>query len=266
MRDTRGFVCALLCAGVMAGCLAQDRTATKAVVPAGMVLVQGGSLTNIGNGAITVDSFHISKYEVTWAEWQTVRDWATTNGYDIGSVGAGSATNHPVHSVNWYDCVKWCNARSQMEGRTPVYTTGRVIYKSGQTDDVAVNEAATGYRLPLGSEWEFAARGGTKSLGYGYSGGNDLNAVAWYEKNSSDRDQAVGTKSANELGLYDMSGNIDEWCFDRLLGVDGSFRMGRGGCWAGLEFGCRLSFGGFDRSDARRLGMGVRVILPRGKQ
>lgn len=98
----------------------------------GMVLVQGGSLRvmDIGYGAPKVSSFCIGKYEVTWAEWQTVRTWAATNGYDIGSNGAGHA-DHPVTKVSWCDVVKWCNARSQKEGRTPVYMVGETTYMSG---------------------------------------------------------------------------------------------------------------------------------------
>jgi formylglycine-generating enzyme required for sulfatase activity len=233
-----------------------------------MVLVQGGALTNIGNGAITVDSFYIGTYEVTWAEWQTVRAWAATHGYDIGSVGVGSAANHPVHTVNWYDCVKWCNARSQQEGRTPVYTVGGVIYKSGQINDVAVNASATGYRLPTDAQWEFAARGGTRSHGYEYSGGNDLNVVGWYWENATGATVSmhdgrgtwpVGQKTGNELGLYDMSGNVWEWCLDWYPGYKGSSRVIRGGSWVSNAYGLRsaLFF-----PDNRRISIGFRAVLP----
>ncbi len=236
--------------------------------PSGMVLVQGGSFTNIGNGAITVSSFYIGKYEVTWAEWQTVRTWAAANGYDIGSVGAGSATNHPVQTVNWYDCVKWCNARSQKEGRTPVYYTDEgltLIYKAEQVFDPYVNASANGYRLPTDDEWEFAARGGTQSQGDEYSGGNAVNAVAWYSGNSGGGDQAVGTKTANELGLYDMSGNVWEWCFDWYPGYEGSYRAIRGSSWCSIPSYCRPAYSRNYLPESFYCDIGLRAVLPPGQ-
>jgi hypothetical protein len=236
-----------------------------------MVLIQGGSLTNIGNGAITVSSFYIGKYEVTWAEWQTVRDWATANGYDFGSVGAGSATNHPVQMVNWYDCVKWCNALSQKEGLTPVYYTDAgftLIYKSGQVPDPFVNVTAAGYRLPTESEWEFAARGGKQSLGNEYSGGSDLNEVGWCLDNSSGAavdlysgrgTWPVGTKAANELGLFDMTGNVWEWCFDWYPGYEGSCRVYRGGSWGNFAISCRSAYRCYDSPIIRNIYLGFRA-------
>ena len=261
-------------AGVRFCVTADDGAAVPPVVPEGMVLVQGGSLTNIGNGAITVASFCIGKYEVTWAEWQTVRTWAATNGYDIGSVGAGSATNHPVRDVSWFDVVKWCNARSQKEGRTPVYTVGGAIYKSGENSAVVVNASANGYRLPTDAEWEFAARGGTQSQGYTYSGGNDMNAVGWYSDNSSGAAVVlwsgrgtwpVGMKAANELGLYDMSGNVNEWCFDWFPGYEGSDRVLRGGSWYLSAIGCRAANLNFFYPPASDYGIGFRPVLPPGQ-
>ena len=250
-----GYDVANTATSVAVSLVVSNGAAVAPVVLEGMVLVQGGSLPSIGNGAITVSSFCIGKYEVTWAEWQTVRTWAAANGYDIGNVGAGSADNHPVQTVSWYDVVKWCNARSQKEGRTPVYTVGGVIYKSDQYDNVAVNASATGYRLPTEAEWEFAARGGTQSQGYEYSGGNDLNAVGWYYDNSGGGPKAVGTKAANELGLYDMAGNVWEWCADwydkayygRSPDADprgpeaGEVRVTRGGSWRSTPENCRTT-------------------------
>jgi hypothetical protein len=111
-----------------------------------------------------------------------------------------------------------------MEGLTPVYMVGGVIYRT--TDVVPeVNAAASGYRLPTEAEWEWAARGGALTHGYTYSGSNTIEEVAWYDANSGGGTQAVGTKAANELGLYDMSGNLFEWCWY----VNGSYRRIRGG-------------------------------------
>ena len=193
----------------------------------GMVTVQGGTMPSPSQLAgQTVATFAIAEYEVTYDEWQTVRTYAVEQGYDLAGIGAGSAGNHPVRAVNWYDCVKWCNAKSEMEGLTPVYQVSGVTYKTGQTDPTIV-AGAKGYRLPSELEWEWAARGGVSTLGYTYSGSDDIDAVCWYYYNSIDGTKAVGQKQANELGLYDMSGNVWEWCFESF----GSDRRIRGGSW-----------------------------------
>lgn len=225
-------------------------TATLSQTSDEFIYVQGGTLPDIGNGVITVASFSIGKYEVTDGTWFSLIIWAIDNGYGFDSGGAyGCASSHPMHRANWYDCVKWCNARSQKEGRMPVYTVDGAIYKSGEHDDVAVNAAANGYRLPTDAEWEFAARGGIHSQGYEYSGGNDVNAVAWYRENIGGAEcyfdegwgtWPVGQKAANELRIHDMSGNVAEWCFDWHPNYVGSRRVVRGGGWRNGADNCRV--------------------------
>ncbi len=198
-----------------------------------MVSIEGGTLPQGSELAgQTVESFQIAKYEVTWGLWKEVRDWAVANskGYDFVDAGntcpEKSGDNFPVVFVSWYDALKWCNARSEKEGLRPVYQVNWETYKTGQMVPV-VNNAANGYRLPIEKEWEWAARGGVASKGYTYSGSNDADAVAWTEENSKRETHPVGTKTPNELGIHDMSGNVYEWCWDKF----NANRRLRGGGW-----------------------------------
>jgi len=197
-------------------------------------LVTGGTLPATSElGALPVDTFYIGKTEVTWGEWKTVRTWAVANGYtDLAGVGQGVGDNYPVTHVNWFDVVKWCNARSEKEGKTPVYKNGTAVYRTGNVSEPAIVASANGYRLPSEKEWEFAARGGTQTNGYTYSGSNDLSAVGWYWENSGDAVHEVGKKLANELGIYDMSGTLWEWSGSWYPGYEGSYRVIRGGDWS----------------------------------
>ena len=188
-------------------------------------------------GSQVVDAFYMAKKEVTWAQFEEVRTWAAANGYDIGSVGAGTGPNRPVTNVNWYQSLKWCNARSEQEGLDPVYKVDGAVYQSGESVPT-VDATANGYRLPSEKEWEFAARGGIQTNGYEYSGSNDIDTVAWYSSNSSSSTQDVATKEANELGIHDMSGNVWEWCFD--VHSD-SYRVIRGGSWYFDASVCRVA-------------------------
>jgi formylglycine-generating enzyme required for sulfatase activity len=179
---------------------------TPAVVvePAGfeMVLVEAGSFEMGSAGGRSAEQpvhtvnisrpFYIGKYEVTCEQ------------YSKFDSGAGSG-NLPV-GVIWYDAVEYCNWLSEQAGLTPCYELARVA----TTCDFSVD----GYRLPTEAEWEYAARGGPRSQGYVYAGSDDPDEVAWFAENSDGQPHPVGQKKSNELGLYDMSGNLNEWCWD----------------------------------------------------
>jgi sulfatase modifying factor 1 len=205
----------------------------------GMVLVKGGTLPSSSElKGQSVSDFWIGKYEVTWGEWKTVRDWAVGKGYDLAGVGEGSGDDHPVRNVSWYDVVKWCNARSEKEGWEAVYQVGGSVYWSGQSVP-EVRAEANGYRLPMEVEWEWAARGGVSSKGYVYSGSNDFSQVgrcgAYFDPSQNVQvfmdpghgSWPVGTRGGNELGIHDMSGNVSE-----LQWLDNSGQVPtRGGSW-----------------------------------
>lgn len=208
-----------------------------------MITVVGGTLPLSSELAgQTVSTFQIGKYEVTWGEWQEVRLWAVNNGYsDLQLVGSGASGSHPVQQVSWYDVVKWCNAKSEKDGVTPVYQVSGATYKTGETVPTE-NITANGYRLPKDKEWEWAARGGVSSQGYTYSGSNDANAVAWTWENSGQAAHEIGTKAANELGIYDMSGNASEWCedWDSWDSSDPD-RLYRGGSWLSVAYNAEVA-------------------------
>jgi formylglycine-generating enzyme required for sulfatase activity len=218
-------------------------------VPAapGMVTVQGGTLRtgNSLNGTV-VAAFEIGRYEVRWDEWQEVRDWGLSLGgyFDFAS-GNGSAADHPVREVSWYDCVKYCNARSEREGLRPVYQFSGAVFRNGESFPV-VDSTANGYRLPTQAEWEFAARGGVLTRGYPYAGSGILTHVGWSSENSSGAvvtmyagrgTWPVGSKAANELGIHDMSGNVREWVEDP---VEIIARQLRGGSFRAISNSCTV--------------------------
>lgn len=177
-----------------------------------------------------VIDFYMGRYEVKKSLWDEIRAWSMENGYIDLPVGGGKAANHPVHSVSWYDVVKWCNARSEREGLVPCYMVNGAVYRTGINNGVVCNWRASGYRLPSEAEWEKAARGNLVGKRYpwgdtishaeanyyakgadygnqsGYAGVHPL-----YDTGDSPHTSPVGSFGANGYGLYDISGNVHEW-------------------------------------------------------
>ena len=187
--------------------------------------------------SVTLSSYYICKYEVTQALWRAV----------MGSNPSGfKGDNLPVENVNWDDCQTFINRLNSYTGRN--------------------------FRLPTEAEWEFAARGGNCSRHYKYSGSNNIGDVAWYDGNSN-RTHPVGTKQANELGLYDMSGNVWEWCSDWYGSYSfysqndptgpnsGSYRVLRGGSWSDLARFSRSSIRFYSSPGGRNNDIGLRLVL-----
>ncbi len=212
--------------------------AGMAFVPAG-IFTMGDTLDGESDAVptnTTVSAFYMDTNLVSYAQWQAVLNFATNHGYGFTNVGVGKATNHPVQTVDWFDAVKWCNARSQQAGLTPVYyltTNFTQVYTNGETAPFP-NWAANGYRLPTEAEWEKAARGGL--IGQRFPWGDTIsesqaNYYSYPDPFSYDlgpdgyNDAAfddgvfpitspVGYFGANGYGLTDMAGNVSEWCWD----------------------------------------------------
>ncbi len=262
--------------------------------PPGMVLIPGGTNAgtnpdvDVGAYTLTVSHFYMDKFEVSKTQWDEVYLWAITKGYSFDNVGSGKATDHPVHTVNWFDVVKWCNARSEKEGRSAVYTIGvnGAVYKVGQEWNNVIQSAAAGYRLPTVVEWEYAARGGVANQRFSWGDTNTIqHARANYYGSSStityDSESGmhptyatgnapftspVGKFAPNGYGLYDMTGNVSEWCFEWYLGQEGSRRVVCGGSWTDNAYYCRVGFPFMGPSDYPRNSAGFRAVLPLGQQ
>ena len=231
---------------------ARPSPGTHRMIPAGVFLM-GNSDTNLNRPTespvheVAVSAFYMDKYEVRKELWDEVRSWAGTNGYSDLPAPSGDG-NHPARTLTWYDCVKWCNARSEKEALTPVYCTDAAktnAYRAGTLDVEGsfVKWDANGYRLPTEAEWEKAARGGLvgnhypwpstnsayaadlsgtkanyKSSGDAYetddTSDTETTPIGYYNSNQVIGGIVQGSDMTNGYGLYDMAGNVSEWCWD----------------------------------------------------
>jgi formylglycine-generating enzyme len=241
-------------------------------MPPNFVLVEGGTFYN-GVSNVTLSSFYIDKYELTQTAYQAVMG---TNPSFYSTV-----VNGPVETMTWFNMIEYCNRRSMMEFLTPCYSyttygTNPSNWPSGWNSNanhtnIICNWVANGYRLPTEMEWQFAARGGNLTHNYTYSGGNVLGSYGWYNGNSSGTTHPVGNLVANELGIYDMSGNVWEWVWD-IYGAyptgaqtnphgptTGTGRVERGGCWFSAGGSCTVAYRTFDAPIGTSAQIGFRV-------
>ncbi|MDO8590680.1 MAG: SUMF1/EgtB/PvdO family nonheme iron enzyme [bacterium] len=306
---------------VMIAVLVGEKTQTNAgQLPENMALIPAGSFRmgdafndwpwggvnlEIPVHTVYVSEFYMDKYEVTKALWDEVYQWAINNGYNFDNTGSGKAIDHPVQTINWYDAVKWCNARSEKEGRVPAYYMGlaqTIVYRTGQVD---VNNDwvkwKAGYRLPTEAEWEKAARGGVSEQRFPWGDFISHDQANYYSSASYSYDVSptrgwhptfndgvlpytnpVGYFTPNGYGLYDMAGNVWEWCWDwyspfyykdsptsdplgpQIQWAFRSDRTMRGGAWDFDGVYCRTAMRAFDpvAPGTRDRHTGFRTALP----
>jgi formylglycine-generating enzyme required for sulfatase activity len=252
----------LIAATVAAAQVSKKHAAPKRIAgEPEMVFVKGGTFTmgciaEQGSGcynsekpahSVTLSDFSIGKYEVTQAQWLAVMGgWPGR--WNVPDTAHGLGDSYPAYYVSWEDVQRFIDVFNKKTGKR--------------------------YRLPTEAEWEYAARGGQQAHGYSYSGSNTVGGVAWYSENAGYATQAVGTKQPNELGIYDMSGNVWEWCSDWYGSYSsgaqtnptgpatGFDRVNRGGCWNGDGTSCRVAYRSCNYPRYCNNYIGFRLVLP----
>jgi len=280
----------------------QQTSGDMILIPAGSFVM--GACTNVGQESssdetpqhtVVISAFYMDKHEVRSNLWRDVYNWATNKGYAFANVGTAKTNDHPVQTVNWYDCLAWCNARSQRDGFKPCYTNANgTVYTNSAGNSFAggCDWSAGGYRLPTEAEWEKAARGGVANRRFPWGDANtiqharanyyadpenyayDTSPTVGYHPSSgaSPRTMAVGSFAPNGYGLYDTAGNVWEWCWDWYSydyystspgtnpsgPTTGTSRVLRGGSWDGDAYVARCAVRTGDSPDGESLIFGFR--------
>ena len=252
---------------------------------------------------VNLSPFFVEHFEVTKGLWDVVYQWATNNGYHFSNPGFGKATNHPAQTVSWHDAVKWCNARSERAGKLPAYYTNAaqtMVYRAGEVDlEPAFVKWNAGYRLPTEAEWERAARGGLAGRRFPWDTPSTIaHTQANYYANSfipydvsftpewhlafndgvNPYTSPAGYFAPNDLGLFDLAGNVWEWCWDWYEPdyyntspssdprgpVTGTERVIRGGSWNDNAGSARVAARSHIPATATYGSVGFRCVLPPG--
>ena len=253
---------------------------TKTRLPVEMVPISGGTFTmgdSSRNGnekpehQVTLSAFKMGRYPITQEQYQDVtgKNPSYFQGDSYKPAGGEDQGSRPVENISWLEAIEFCNALSKKEGKTPAYTV-----RDASRPEVSWDKNADGYRLPTEAEWEYACRAGTATQ---YSFGNDdsnIDAHAWYEDNACEYTHEVGKNKANPWGLYDMLGNVWEWCWDWYDSyqsghqtnpdgaVSGNFRVVRGDSWRSSSAAARSAYRGNNSSGDRYGDLGFRLVLP----
>jgi formylglycine-generating enzyme required for sulfatase activity len=224
--------------------------------PGGMNLIQEGSFEMAGpTHTVFLSEYAMDVHEITKEVWDSVRLWSLDHGYLDLPIGESFGGEHPLHTVNWFDCIKWCNARSEMQGLKPAYyvdSAFTIVYRSGRIAPHV--DWQTGYRLPTEAEWEKAARGGATGHRFPWSDSEKITPDrANYDESEKSGSVKLGSYQPNGFGLYDMAGNHFEWCWDRYgdytaepqadpRGASvGVYRVFRGGSWYDNAKNCEIA-------------------------